>query len=132
VNGTLTVDGVILTPPPGPEEEGTPVTLTATVPNGATGTVTFDDGTTVIGVVTIPTTTPSASGIPVTLVTTSLGPGTHSITAVFSGYANFPPATSAPITPQADYFYSELRNIQGDRQNQFRIGAGVLFRAHSR
>ena len=29
---------------------------------------------------------------------------------------------------QADYFYSELRNIQGDRQNQFRIGAGVLFR----
>jgi outer membrane immunogenic protein len=29
---------------------------------------------------------------------------------------------------QADYFYSELRNIQGDRQNQFRIGAGILFR----
>ena len=29
---------------------------------------------------------------------------------------------------QADYFYSELRNIEGDRQNQFRIGAGVLFR----
>ena len=29
---------------------------------------------------------------------------------------------------QADYFYSELRNLQGDRQNQLRIGAGVLFR----
>ena len=29
---------------------------------------------------------------------------------------------------QADYFYSQLRNIEGDRQNQFRIGAGVLFR----
>jgi outer membrane immunogenic protein len=29
---------------------------------------------------------------------------------------------------QADYFYSELRNLQGNRQNQFRIGAGVLFR----
>src|ERR1700727_3416661 len=29
---------------------------------------------------------------------------------------------------QADYFYSQLRNLQGDRQNQFRIGAGVLFR----
>jgi outer membrane immunogenic protein len=29
---------------------------------------------------------------------------------------------------QADYHYSELRNLQGDRQNQFRIGAGVLFR----
>jgi outer membrane immunogenic protein len=29
---------------------------------------------------------------------------------------------------QADYFYSKLRNLQGDRQNQFRIGAGVIFR----
>jgi outer membrane immunogenic protein len=29
---------------------------------------------------------------------------------------------------QADYFYSQIRNIQGDRQNQFRIGAGVVFR----
>jgi opacity protein-like surface antigen len=29
---------------------------------------------------------------------------------------------------QADYFYSELRNLQGNRQNQFRIGAGILFR----
>lgn len=29
---------------------------------------------------------------------------------------------------QADYFYSELRNVQGDQQNQFRIGAGVLLR----
>lgn len=29
---------------------------------------------------------------------------------------------------QADYNYSELRNIQGDRQNQFRIGAGIVFR----
>jgi outer membrane immunogenic protein len=30
---------------------------------------------------------------------------------------------------QADYHYSELRNLQGDRQNQFRIGAGIVFRA---
>jgi outer membrane immunogenic protein len=30
---------------------------------------------------------------------------------------------------QADYFYSELRNLQGDRQNQLRIGAGIVFRA---
>ncbi len=29
---------------------------------------------------------------------------------------------------QADYFYSELRNLQGDRQNQVRLGAGVVFR----
>jgi outer membrane immunogenic protein len=30
---------------------------------------------------------------------------------------------------QADYFYSELRNLRGDRQNQLRIGAGIVFRA---
>jgi opacity protein-like surface antigen len=30
---------------------------------------------------------------------------------------------------QADYHYSELRNLQGDRQNQFRLGAGVVFRS---
>jgi hypothetical protein len=30
---------------------------------------------------------------------------------------------------QADYFYSELRNLQGDRQNQTRIGAGIVFRS---
>jgi outer membrane immunogenic protein len=29
---------------------------------------------------------------------------------------------------QADYYYSELRNIQGDRQNEFRLGAGIVFR----
>jgi opacity protein-like surface antigen len=29
---------------------------------------------------------------------------------------------------QADYFYSELRNLDGNRQNQIRIGAGVVFR----
>ena len=30
---------------------------------------------------------------------------------------------------QADYYYSELRNLQGDRQNQLRLGAGIVFRA---
>ncbi len=33
---------------------------------------------------------------------------------------------------QADYRYSELRNLQGDRQNQFRIGAGIVFRGGGR
>ena len=30
---------------------------------------------------------------------------------------------------KADYNYSSLRNLQGDNQNQLRIGAGILFRA---
>ncbi|HEY6376298.1 MAG TPA: Ig-like domain repeat protein [Edaphobacter sp.] len=97
VNGILTVDVVIVTPPTGPAVGGSPVTLTATVPFGATGTVTFDDGTTVLGTVTIPTPTVRTDGITVTLVTT-LAPGTHIITAVYSGDANFAPATSPPVT----------------------------------
>ena len=30
---------------------------------------------------------------------------------------------------QADYHYSQLRNLQGNQQNQFRIGAGIVLRA---
>ena len=97
VNGILTVDNVIVTPPTGPSVGGSPVTLTATVPAGATGTVTFDDGTTVLGTVTIRTNTGRADGITVTLVTT-LAPGTHIITAIYSGDANFAPSTSPPVT----------------------------------
>jgi outer membrane immunogenic protein len=33
---------------------------------------------------------------------------------------------------QADYYYSELRNVQGDRQNQFRLAAGIVFRGGGR
>jgi outer membrane immunogenic protein len=33
---------------------------------------------------------------------------------------------------QADYHYSELRNLQGDRQNQYRLGAGIVFRSGGR
>jgi YVTN family beta-propeller protein len=99
VNGTLLVEVVLLMPPQGPSPVDTPVTLTATVPVGATGTVTFYAGTVAIGTVTIPTNVIGATtGIPVTLETTSLDSGTHTITAVFSGDANFPPSTSPPIS----------------------------------
>jgi Bacterial Ig-like domain (group 3)/MBG domain (YGX type) len=114
---TLEVEIVILTPPPGPAEAGTPVTLTATVPAGATGTVTFDDGTNVLGTVTIPSTFVRTGVTTVTLVTTALGPGTHTITALFSGDANFPPSTSPPITvtitpPPADFSLASSTGAQ--------------------
>ena len=107
VNGTLLVEIVILEPPP-PTREGSPVTLTAVVPAGATGTVTFDDGTTVLGTVTIPSSTRVTEGTTVTLVVSTLAPGTHTITAVFSGDSHFPPSTSPPVTlvvtpPPADF-----------------------------
>jgi outer membrane immunogenic protein len=33
---------------------------------------------------------------------------------------------------QADYYYSELRNVQGDRQNEFRLATGIVFRGDGR
>jgi outer membrane immunogenic protein len=33
---------------------------------------------------------------------------------------------------KADYNYSSLRNLQGDNQNQLRIGAGIVFRSGER
>lgn len=33
---------------------------------------------------------------------------------------------------EADYHYSELRNLQGDRQNQYRLGAGIVLRSTGR
>ena len=95
VNGTLTVTklggSVHLDASPNPAMQGDHVTLTATVGGGQTGTVTFYDGTTVLGTVTI-------NGDIATLVISTLAPGTHSITAVYNGDANFSSATSAPVS----------------------------------
>lgn len=55
-----------------------------------TGTVTFYDGGTEIG------TAPAA--YPTLFTTSSLGLGTHSITAVYSGDKNYQPATSSTLT----------------------------------
>ncbi len=86
---------------------GMPVTLTATV-TSSTGTVTFLDGTMTLGVVTL-----DGAGI-ATLDTTTLGLGTHSITAVYSGSPTSAGSVSPilsqsinPITPPApvtEYF----------------------------
>jgi hypothetical protein len=98
VNGTLTVNkatlgqnglaNITLTSTPNPSNYGQTVTFTATVPSGVTGTVNFMDGTTVLGTSTI-------SGTTATLTTTALAIGTHPVTAVYSGDANYNTATSA-------------------------------------
>lgn len=71
---------------------GQSVTFTATVtPPGAgtpTGDVTFQDGATVLSTVTM-------SGGQASLVIASLGVGPHSLTATYSGDANFQPAVTA-------------------------------------
>lgn len=71
---------------------GTSVTLTATVsPSGATGTVTFYDGTTSLGTGTV------SSGA-ASLTTTSLSTGTHSITASYGGSSSYSSSTSSAVS----------------------------------
>ncbi len=73
---------------------GIPVTFTATLTGPVdtpTGTVTFMDGATPIGTGTI------ASGV-ATFTTSALVVGSHPITAVYSGDAEFNPVTSSVVT----------------------------------
>src|SRR5207237_804199 len=74
---------------------GTAVTLTASVTSPVTGTltgtVTFQDGAATLGTGTL-------SGGAATFTTSGLTGGTHSITAVYSGDANFADSTSPGLT----------------------------------
>ncbi len=71
---------------------GTSITLTSTVsPSGATGTITFYDGTTSLGTGTL--SSGSAS-----IATSSLAVGTHSITASYGGSASYTASTSSAVT----------------------------------
>ena len=74
-----------------PSALGDSVSFTATVTSGATGTVTFKDGSTTLGTVTI-------SGTTATFSTTALTAGTHSITAVYGGDTNYATSTSAAVS----------------------------------
>jgi Bacterial Ig-like domain (group 3)/MBG domain (YGX type)/FG-GAP-like repeat len=74
-----------------PAPFGRPVILTVTVPSGATGTVTFADGTTVLGTATITGNTSS-------LTTAALAVGTHLITATYSGDTNFTASSSVVLS----------------------------------
>ena len=71
---------------------GSSVTFTATVSSAsATGTVTFKDGATTFGSSNVVAGTASLS-------TSTLAVGSHQVTAVYSGDANFTGSTSAPLT----------------------------------
>ncbi len=89
-----------LTSSANPSVYGQSVTFTATcsgqgsVVSGQwpTGTVTFSDGSTSLGTGTL-----NGSGT-ATVITTSLSVGSHTITAVYNGDANFSSSTAAPLS----------------------------------
>jgi len=74
-----------------PSPAGTSVTLTATLPSTATGTVTFLDGATTLGSATV------SSGV-ASITTNLLSVGNNSITATYSGDGNYASVTSTPFT----------------------------------
>ncbi len=72
-----------------PSVYGVPVTFTATVPTGATGTVAFSDGGVLLSTATVSGTTATMTAV--------LPVGSHSITATYSGGGNFAGSTSNTV-----------------------------------
>jgi hypothetical protein len=71
---------------------GQTVTLTATViPSSATGSVTFQDGSTTLK-------TANLNGGTATMTATSLAPGNHALTAAYNGDSKNGASTSSPVT----------------------------------
>ena len=73
-------------------QAGLPVTLTASVPSGATGSVTFFDGSSSFGTIPLSGTTAVIKTRP------SLLAGSYSFTAAYSGDANYGASVSSPVT----------------------------------
>jgi len=91
VTVVTTAPEVTLTSSLNPSIVNQPVTFTATVPAGATGTITFHDGATILGTGTV-------VGGHATLTTSTLTVGAHTITASYGGDTNNSAATSVPLT----------------------------------
>jgi hypothetical protein len=95
INTSIRPTTIALTSSPNPSKFGHVVTFTATVtwqgPGTPTGTVSFLDGTTNLG------NSPLNSGGVAVLTTSKLAVGTHNMTAVYNGDANFAPSTSAVL-----------------------------------
>jgi trimeric autotransporter adhesin len=82
---------ISLTSSANPSTFEAPVTFTSTLPNGATGSVTFYDGTNSSGSGTI-------SGTTAHYTSSSLAVGTHSVTAIYSGDGTYSGSASGVVT----------------------------------
>jgi N-acetylneuraminic acid mutarotase len=104
-----------------PSSYGQSVTFTATVsPWSATGTVQFLDGTTVLGTATIANTKAS-------LAIPTLAVGAHSITAVYSGDANYLTSTSAALAQTVNKLVSSVTLASSAKPSTY--GQSVTFTA---
>ena len=90
VSPSLTVSSITLTVTPSSGSVGTNVVFLATATTGATGLVTFYDGTTMLGSALLSGSTAIYSSV-------SLASGSHSITAVNGGSSTFSGSTSAAV-----------------------------------
>src|SRR5579872_2107318 len=72
---------------------GQPLTLTGTVPSGATGKVTFYDGASVLGIATV-------TGGHANLTTSLLPSGLHALRAHYSGDATYRPGDTVTSLPE--------------------------------
>ena len=107
-----------------PAAYGASVTFTATVSgiNGPpTGTVTFKDGAATIGTGTL-----DGSGV-ATFATAALAAGTHTITAVYGGDANFTTSTSSSVSQVTNQNATATALVSGTNPSTF--GQSVTFTA---
>jgi hypothetical protein len=112
---------VVVTSSANPSTAGQAVTFTARItPATATGTVTFRDGTTILG-------TPATVIGGAATVNANLTPGTHSITASYSGDTNDTAATSPAFTQTVNQATSTVLLVSS--ANPSAVGQAVTFRA---
>ena len=130
-DSTATVLGAV---PASPSGLGVAVTYTATVTAGngvttdPTGAVTFKDGSTVLCTPTVSTTaTPGVVTATCTEPGTSMTGGTHSVSAVYAGDANFATSTSTTlsqvVTPAA------TTTVVASSGNNSAVGQSVTYTA---
>jgi Bacterial Ig-like domain (group 3) len=113
--------GLVLTSAPNPSNFGSTVTFTASLATGATGNVTFYDGTTSLGTVAA-----NAGTAPFPIST--LTAGTHSITAQYAGDSNFNSLTSN-IVSQVVNKNGAISPVLTSSLNPATYGASVMFTA---
>jgi len=113
--------GLTLASAPNPSNFGSSVTFTASLATGATGNVTFFDGSTNIGMV-------AASAGTAAFSTTALTAGSHSITAQYAGDSNFNSLTSNIVT-QVVNKNGAISPVLTGAPNPATYGASVVFTA---